>query len=91
MATHLISPTFLAGALAERLAGEVLAPDIPVRDRPRVWNGMIDKRPAGDRALRRRRRRRHRCPLRRRARACRSPSAAAATTSRAPPSSTTAS
>jgi FAD/FMN-containing dehydrogenase len=47
MATHLISPTFLAGALAERLAGEVLAPDHPGYETARrVWNGMIDKRPA---------------------------------------------
>ena len=47
MATHLISPTFLAGALAEPLAGEVLAPDHPGYETARrVWNGMIDKRPA---------------------------------------------
>jgi FAD/FMN-containing dehydrogenase len=38
--------THLAAALAERLAGEVIAPDHPSYDSARrVWNGMIDKRP----------------------------------------------
>jgi FAD/FMN-containing dehydrogenase len=37
----------LATLLAERLAGEVIAPDHPgYDDARRVWNGMIDKRPA---------------------------------------------
>ena len=36
-----------AAALAERLAGEVVAPDHPDYEQARrVWNGMIDKRPA---------------------------------------------
>jgi FAD/FMN-containing dehydrogenase len=45
MAIH--PPTHLAAALAERLAGEVIAPDQPeYHTARRVWNGMIDKRPA---------------------------------------------
>ena len=41
------SPTHLAALLAERLTGEVIAPDSPKCDTARrVWNGMIDKRPA---------------------------------------------
>jgi FAD/FMN-containing dehydrogenase len=47
MAIHPAAPTYLAAALAERLAGEVIAPDHPRYDAARqVWNGMIDKRPA---------------------------------------------
>jgi FAD/FMN-containing dehydrogenase len=39
--------THLAAQLAERLAGEVVTPDDPgYETRRRVWNGMIDKRPA---------------------------------------------
>ena len=45
MAIH--PPTHLASALAERLAGEVIAPDRAEYEAARrVWNGMIDKRPA---------------------------------------------
>jgi FAD/FMN-containing dehydrogenase len=41
------APADLAAALAERLAGEVIAPGHPAYDSSRrVWNGMIDKRPA---------------------------------------------
>ena len=37
----------LAAALAERLTGDVIAPDHAGYDAARrVWNGMIDKRPA---------------------------------------------
>ncbi len=37
----------LAAALAERIAGEVIAPDHPGYEQARrVWNGMIDRRPA---------------------------------------------
>ena len=37
----------LAGALSERLTGEVITPEHPEYDAARrVWNGMIDKRPA---------------------------------------------
>ena len=47
MAIHPIAPTDLAAALAERLAGEVIAPDHPEYEPPAaIWNGMIDKRPA---------------------------------------------
>jgi FAD/FMN-containing dehydrogenase len=47
MAIHPASRTDLAAALAERLAGEVIAPDHPEYETARqVWNGMIDKRPA---------------------------------------------
>ena len=47
MAIHPTAPTDLAAALAERLAGEVIAPDHPEYETARrVWNGMIDKRPA---------------------------------------------
>jgi FAD/FMN-containing dehydrogenase len=39
--------THLAAALAERLSGEVVAPDHPEYEAARrIWNGMIDKRPA---------------------------------------------
>ncbi len=47
MAIRLTAATPLAGALAERLSGEVIAPDHPEYETARrVWNGMIDKRPA---------------------------------------------
>jgi FAD/FMN-containing dehydrogenase len=47
MAIHPVAPAHLAAALAERLAGEVVAPDHPAYETARrVWNGMIDKRPA---------------------------------------------
>jgi FAD/FMN-containing dehydrogenase len=47
MAIHPPVPTDLASELAERLAGEVVAPDHPEYEiARRVWNGMIDKRPA---------------------------------------------
>jgi FAD/FMN-containing dehydrogenase len=41
------APAHLAAALAEQLAGPVIAPDRPEYETARrVWNGMIDKRPA---------------------------------------------
>jgi FAD/FMN-containing dehydrogenase len=47
MAIHPTAPTHLAAALAERLAGHVIAPDHPEYETARrVWNGMIDKLPA---------------------------------------------
>jgi FAD/FMN-containing dehydrogenase len=47
MAIHPAAPTYLATALAERLTGQVIAPDHPEYETARrVWNGMIDKRPA---------------------------------------------
>jgi FAD/FMN-containing dehydrogenase len=47
MAIHPAAPTHLAAALAERLAGHVIAPDHPGYETARrVWNGMIDKLPA---------------------------------------------
>jgi FAD/FMN-containing dehydrogenase len=47
MAIQPTAPTHLASALAERLAGKVIAPDHPEYETARqVWNGMIDKRPA---------------------------------------------
>jgi FAD/FMN-containing dehydrogenase len=47
MAIHPAAPTHLPTLLAERLAGEVIAPDHPSYETARqVWNGMIDKRPA---------------------------------------------
>ncbi|HEV3376166.1 MAG TPA: FAD-binding oxidoreductase [Thermoleophilaceae bacterium] len=47
VAVQRIAPTDLAAALAERLAGQVIAPDHPDYEAARqVWNGMIDKRPA---------------------------------------------
>ena len=40
-------PPHLPSALAEHLAGDVITPDHPEYDTARrVWNGMIDKRPA---------------------------------------------
>ena len=42
-----IAPAHLAASLAERLSGEVIATDHPgYGTARRVWNGMIDKRPA---------------------------------------------
>ena len=91
MAVHPASHSDAAAALAERLAGDVIAPDHPEYDTVRrVWNGMIDKHPvaiarcadADDVAA----------AIRFAAeRSCRSPSAAAVTTSPAPPWSTAAS
>ena len=47
MAIEPAVPTHLAAALAERMAGEAIAPDHPAYETARrVWNGMIDKRPA---------------------------------------------
>jgi FAD/FMN-containing dehydrogenase len=47
MAIHLTAPTRLASALAELLTGEVITPDhLSYEAARRVWNGMIDKRPA---------------------------------------------
>ena len=46
MAIHPAAPTRIAVALAERLAGAVIAPDHPeYATARRVWNGMIDKQP----------------------------------------------
>ena len=71
--------------LAAALHGDLITPDDPGYDEARaVYNGMIDRRPGGDRPLPRRRRRRDLRPLRPRARPRHSPSAAAATT---PPAS----
>jgi len=42
-----MAPQDLAAALSERLTGEVVTPEHPEYDAARrVWNGMIDKRPA---------------------------------------------
>jgi FAD/FMN-containing dehydrogenase len=47
MATRPLIHPGLAPALAERTRGEVIAPDHPEYDAARrVWNGMIDRRPA---------------------------------------------
>jgi FAD/FMN-containing dehydrogenase len=47
MAIQHTAPAHLATELAERLAGEVIALDHPEYENARrVWNGMIDKRPA---------------------------------------------
>jgi FAD/FMN-containing dehydrogenase len=47
MATQPATHPGPVAALAERLAGEVIAPDHPGYEQARrVWNGMIDKRPA---------------------------------------------
>jgi FAD/FMN-containing dehydrogenase len=47
MAIQPTAPTPLASALAERMAGEVIAAGHPEYDAARaVWNGMIDKHPA---------------------------------------------
>ena len=46
MAIQPTARTDMASALAERMAGEVIAPDHPEYETARrVWNGMIDKRP----------------------------------------------
>ena len=46
MAIQPTALTPLASALAERMAGEVIAPDHPEYETARrIWNGMIDKRP----------------------------------------------
>ena len=45
--SQLVAPANLAAALTELLAGEVIAQDHPEYEvARRVWNGMIDKRPA---------------------------------------------
>jgi len=47
MSTDVTVPTELAAALGERIAGDAIAPGHPAYDDARrVWNGMIDKRPA---------------------------------------------
>jgi FAD/FMN-containing dehydrogenase len=47
MAIHPAATSHLAAALAERLTGEVIAPEQPEYDAARrLWNGMIDKHPA---------------------------------------------
>jgi FAD/FMN-containing dehydrogenase len=47
MAIQLTPSTHLAAALGERLTGEVIVPDhAGYETARRVWNGMIDKRPA---------------------------------------------
>ncbi len=47
MTLRLTAPAHLASSLSERLAGQVIAPDHPEYDAARrIWNGMIDKRPA---------------------------------------------
>jgi FAD/FMN-containing dehydrogenase len=47
MAIHPATPTHLAAALAERLAGQIITPLHAEYDTARrVWNGMIDKHPA---------------------------------------------
>ncbi|MGH2944035.1 MAG: FAD-binding oxidoreductase [Solirubrobacteraceae bacterium] len=47
MAIHAPARTHRLSALAERLSGEVIAPDHPgYESARRVWNGTIDKRPA---------------------------------------------
>ena len=47
MAIHPTVPAHLAAALAERLTGEVIAPGhAEYETARRLWNGMIDKRPA---------------------------------------------
>ncbi|HYP47067.1 MAG TPA: FAD-binding oxidoreductase [Thermoleophilaceae bacterium] len=47
MTVQRTSPAHVAAALAERLAGQVIAPGHPEYQTARqVWNGMIDKQPA---------------------------------------------
>ncbi|HYM57424.1 MAG TPA: FAD-dependent oxidoreductase, partial [Solirubrobacteraceae bacterium] len=47
MTVQLTTANHIAAALAERLVGDVIAPDHPEYEAARrVWNGMIDKRPA---------------------------------------------
>ena len=47
MTIHASSPLDLAAALGERLTGAVIAPGHPgYESARRVWNGMIDRRPA---------------------------------------------
>jgi FAD/FMN-containing dehydrogenase len=47
MAIEPATSPYVAAALAERLTGHVIAPDHPDYDAARrLWNGMIDKRPA---------------------------------------------
>jgi FAD/FMN-containing dehydrogenase len=47
MAIYPASDSYVAAALAELLSGDVIGPDHPSYDTARrVWNGMIDKRPA---------------------------------------------
>ena len=47
MAVHPTLPNHVAATLAEFLTGEVITPDRPEYEAARrVWNGMIDKRPA---------------------------------------------
>ena len=76
--------------LAAALRGELITPADPRYDEARaVYNGMIDKRPGGDRPLPRRRRRAGLRPVRPRVRRRPSPSAAAATTPAGSASGTT--
>ena len=74
-----------AETLSLSVQGRVLrAADAEFDSARHIWNGMIDRRPALDRASRGRGRRRRGRQFRARRRTCRSPSAAVAT---APPGS----